>query len=175
MSESAAPTNGTSDGASYVVPFLLNGEDYRPASTFDVVSPATGKVVHQCGSASTSDADAAVDAASAAFKAWRKTTPGYRRDIFLKAAETMDRRRKELAQYMVDETGCAPFWAEFNLTVSIDIIKDVAGRIATLGGIIPATADENTSALVVKEPYGVILAIAPWYVESFLYNRFFLF
>lgn len=31
-------------------------------------------------------------------------------------------------------------------------------------GRIPSPNDPSAAALIVKEPYGVILAIAPWYV-----------
>lgn len=155
-------TNGKSSGAEYVVPFFINGEEVQPGKAFDVVNPATGKVVHQCSSASDIDALAAVDAAAKAFPAWKKLPPHKRRDIFLKAAGIMLQRREELAQYMMEETGVPRGWADFNLNVATDFLLDVAGRIATLEGTFPTTQDENVGALVLKEPWGVILAIAPW-------------
>src|SRR5262245_30519923 len=102
-----------SSAAQYAVPFFINGEEYQPEKQFDVISPATGEVVHRCGSATTQDAVAAVDAAATALKTWRKVKPSRRRDIFLKAAEVMESRRDELAQYMVSETGGGRPWADF--------------------------------------------------------------
>lgn len=150
------------DGSGYTVPLLINGEDVRPQKSFDVVSPATGKAVHKCASASVADALAATEAAAGAFKSWRDLTPKKRRDIFLKAADIMQKRTQELVGYMVDETGCPPQWGEFNLTVARDLILDVAGRIASLEGTVPTTQDAEVGAMVLKEPYGVVLAIAPW-------------
>ncbi|KAJ9138742.1 Aldehyde dehydrogenase [Coniochaeta hoffmannii] len=155
-------TANNADGASYSVPFFIGGDEVHPAKQFDVTSPATGKVVHQCGAATSAEVRAAVDAASKAFVTWRKTIPKVRRDIFLKAAEIMERRRAELVGYMVAETGASDGWAQFNINVAKDLIIDVAGRIAGLEGSFPATEDEGTGALVLREPYGVILAIAPW-------------
>jgi len=63
---------------------------------------------------------------------------------------------------MVDETGASAPWAAFNLNLASEILRDVAGRISSVSGTIPQTATEGVSALVLKEPYGVILAIAPW-------------
>ncbi|ROT35861.1 aldehyde dehydrogenase [Sodiomyces alkalinus F11] len=160
--------NGTT---TYSVPFFLNGKEVHPSETFSVISPATGKVVHNCGSATVEDAKAAVDSAAKAFRSWRKTTPGYRRDIFFKAAEVMQRRRAELAQYMTEETGGLPQWCEFNLDVAIDMIKDVAGRIATVEGSFPATKDPDFGSIVLREPYGVVLAIAPWNAPYILGTR----
>lgn len=160
----AIMSNGThpSNGSLHTVPLLINGSDHRSIQAFDVVSPATGKVVHRCHSASVDDANLAVEAAAKALKTWRKTPPEQRRDIFLKAAEVMERRRTELRQYMGDETGGEAGWTDFNLTVSINHIKDVAGRIATVEGSFPTTMSPDTSAIVMQEPYGVVLAIAPW-------------
>ncbi|KAI0506954.1 Aldehyde/histidinol dehydrogenase [Xylaria bambusicola] len=149
--------------APYTVPFIVNGEELIGKETFEVKSPASGQVVHLCGVATVSDADAAVDAAAAAASAWRDTTTSSRRDILLKAAELMTERRSELSQYLVDEIGQPQGWATFNLDVGIDLIKDAAGRIgASVEGSVPRPSDPSMGAMVWREPYGVVLAIAPW-------------
>lgn len=144
------------------VPFFIDGEDVIGSRTFDVVNAATGQVAHQCSSASEADATAAVGAAARAFPAWKAMVPGARRDVFLRAAAIMERRRDELATTMVDELGVPRSWADFNLTVATSLILDVAGRLVTIEGTIPTPQDPNTGALVLKEPFGVVLAIAPW-------------
>lgn len=155
-----------SNGADYTVPFFLNGKEHHTEKSFEIKSPVTGEVLHSCSSASPQDVTNAIESASEAFKTWRTMTPSRRRDIFLKAAEVMESRKEELAQNMIDETGATPAWAGFNLHVATDMIKDVAGRISSIEGMVPATADEGLGAMVLKEPYGVVLAIAPWYVDS---------
>lgn len=147
------------------MPFHINGEQYHPEKTFEVVSPVTGKPVHLCGNATVADAEAAVKAAAEAFPSWRRTTPSQRRNIFLKAADIMERRRDELIQYNVSETGATDQWGEFNIAGAIDSIRDIAGRITTLAGTFPATQNPDVSAIIMREPYGVILSIAPWYVS----------
>ncbi|KAL0935251.1 aldehyde dehydrogenase [Colletotrichum truncatum] len=154
--------NGTSTEECFTVPFLIDGEKLYPQNTFDVVSPATSKVLHKCGSATEKDALAAVDSAAKAFKSWRRTTPSERQEIFLKTAAIMQSRKEELSRIMSEETGAAPGWSDFIVGLGIGCIKDVAGRLVTVEGAIPSTRDPDVSALVVKEPYGVVLAIAPW-------------
>lgn len=146
----------------YTVPFIIAGKERRVEKTYDVVSPTTGEVVHRGGVASEADAAEAVEAAAAAGRAWRGTTPGARRDIILKAAQVMEARRAELAQYMIDEVGASQDWANFNLNVAIDMLKDTAGHVSGLVGSVPALADPSCSAMILREPYGVVLAIAPW-------------
>lgn len=146
------------------VPLTINGKDYYPEKTFDVVSPDHGNVVHRCGSATVADAETAVNAAADAFKTWRKTTPQQRRTIFLKAADIMDERADELAGYMMAEVGASRHWCQVNFGLTTDLIRDVAGRIAAVNGSFPALRDPDSSCIIMKEPYGVVLAIAPWYV-----------
>ncbi|KAJ0122746.1 ldehyde dehydrogenase [Diaporthe amygdali] len=153
------------------VPFHINGQDVVASKTFDVVNPATGKAVHKCSSATEADAKAAVDAAAKALPAWKAMVPTKRREVFLKAAEVLEKRRDELATTMVEEVGVPRAWADFNLGVAKDLILDVAGRLVTIEGTIPTPQDPNTGALVLKEPYGVVMAIAPWNAPYILGSR----
>ncbi|KAH8899323.1 aldehyde dehydrogenase [Thozetella sp. PMI_491] len=148
--------------ADYTVPFYLNGEEVRSAKTFDVVSPATGNVVHKSSAASLDDVATAVSSSATALKTWRKSLPKTRRDIFLKAAEVFERRRDELGEYIAAEIAGDKGWADFNINQAKELIIDVAGRLSDLDGSIPTPQDANTGALILKEPYGVVLAIAPW-------------
>lgn len=146
----------------YTVPAQIAGKETLTSQTFDVRSPIDDKLIHKCASASASDAIAAVDSCQAAFPAWRDLPPAAKRDIFLKTAAVFESRSAELTKYMIEETGASEFWAGFNVTLGADILKDVAGRISSLRGEAPTTGVPGTSAIVYKEPYGVILGIAPW-------------
>ncbi|KHN98907.1 Aldehyde dehydrogenase domain protein [Metarhizium album ARSEF 1941] len=154
-----------------VLPLAINGQDYYPDKTFDVKSPKTHHVLHRCGSASVADAARAVDAAAEALKSWRKTTPQERQEVFLKAAAIMESRRDQLIEYMADETGAAPPWVKFNIDTTISLLKDVGGRIPTVEGSFPPTMERNRSAIVMREPFGVVLAIAPWNAPYILGTR----
>jgi acyl-CoA reductase-like NAD-dependent aldehyde dehydrogenase len=154
-----AATNGH---APTTHPLLINNKEHHTDSHFPVHNPATGKHIHNFASASIQDADAALAAAQKAFKSWRNTKPIQKRNIFLKAADLMQERSEELQHFVVLETG-APFsWAAFDTSLGQEILRDVAGRISGISGSIPTVAQEGVEALVYKEPYGVILAIAPW-------------
>lgn len=61
------------------------------------------------------------------------------------------------------ETGAlSGFSSGFNIPTTAEMLRDVAGRLGAIQGIIPTCADEGTSAMLIKEPYGVVLGIAPW-------------
>lgn len=157
----AAPTSSLGEQA---VPLIINGREVRPDATFDVLGPRTGEVIHKCSNADVTHAQDAIAAGAEAFKSWSQTTPSHRRDILLKAARILEERTPELRKYMMDETGSDEGWADFNLFVSKECLLDCAGRISGIEGRIAAPMDPTTGALIVKEPYGVILAMSPWYV-----------
>ncbi|KAG6011198.1 hypothetical protein E4U54_008218 [Claviceps lovelessii] len=153
------------------VPLIIGGQDCTTAKSFDIKSPATGQVIHKTAGASVADAAKAVDAAAETLKAWRKSTAQERQNILLKAADVMSRRRDELAKYLIDETGSASGWAEFNLDSTVAMLKDIAGRVSTVAGSVPAIANPKRSAIVLREPYGVVLSIAAWNAPLILGTR----
>ncbi|KAK7039336.1 putative salicylaldehyde dehydrogenase protein [Favolaschia claudopus] len=150
------------------IPLLINGEEILPSnsdpeSTFPVVSPSTHTIVHTCTSASPAHASAALAAAQVAFSAWSRTTPAHRRNIIMKAADLLEARAQELIKAMCDETGSQEGFAVFNVHTVAEQMRDTAGRISgAVVGWVPQCADEDTTAMVLKEPYGVVLGIAPW-------------
>lgn len=148
--------------SSTTVPLFINGKDIITNDTFDVIAPTTGQALHKSSNATAEHAVAAVEAAQNAFPAWSLTTPGARRDIFLKAANVLDARTKELGDYLMAETGGTTDWAGFNVMLGRECLLGCAGSTFGIDGKIPTLQDPKYGGLIVKEPYGVIFAIAPW-------------
>ena len=160
-------TNGDTrariDAPDHVVPLLINGKEIANEKTFNVVSPVTGKLIWKASAVSKEQAIKAVEAAQAAFPAWSRTKPSFRRDILIRASDILRSRGDEICRYMDLETGSTPAKStNFNLPFSIEQLRDVGGRIVTVTGNIPVSRDDGRSALMYREPYGVILGIAPW-------------
>ena len=156
-------THATNGSIDHVVPLIINGKEIINDTTFDVVSPVTNKVIWKGSSASKKQAIEAVEAAQAAFPAWSKTKPSFRRDILIRASDILKSRGDECSEYMNIETGSTDAMSRyFNVPSSIEQLRDVGGRIVTVTGSIPVCRDDGKSALMYKEPYGVIFGIAPW-------------
>lgn len=149
--------------AGYTIPLQINGQEIKTKTTFKVVNPGTDTVLWNCSSASKSDALQAAEGAQLEFAAWSKVKAATRRDIFLRAADIVASRADELIEYLRLETGAAEPWAAFNINGSIEQLRDVAGRVMNVVGQVPLCDKEDRSAMVLKEPYGVVLGIAPWY------------
>ncbi|KAH7376901.1 Aldehyde/histidinol dehydrogenase [Plectosphaerella cucumerina] len=149
--------------AAFTVPLIINGKEITSTSTFQVINPATGANLWEASSVSAVDAVQAVDAAQSAFESWSQTKPAYRKGILLRAADLLLSRKEELLSYQSHETGAGRPFMEVNIRAAVGILQDIAGRLeAALQGSVPVAEEEGTHAMMVKEPYGVILAIAPW-------------
>jgi acyl-CoA reductase-like NAD-dependent aldehyde dehydrogenase len=157
--------NGTEPASQIVVPLIIDGKEVIGPATFDVVSPYTNKTCWTATAASPKDAIRAVEAAQAAFPAWSKTKPTVRRDTLLKAADILESRLEANAEIMRTEMGADVGASQFFVVpLSIRMLRDIAGRITSICGSVPVVEEEGQSAIVYKEPMGVILGIVPWYV-----------
>lgn len=97
-----------------------------------------------------------------AFPTWSVTKPSERRDIFLRAADIFAKLKEELSGYIREEIGASKEYQEFIIGLAIEGLRDTAGRIAgAITGQVPVSIHPDTSALVLKRPYGVIFGIAP--------------
>jgi acyl-CoA reductase-like NAD-dependent aldehyde dehydrogenase len=145
------------------VPLIINGKEEVPSFTFDVVSPYTNQTCWSAAAAAPQDAIRAVEAADAAFPAWSQTKPTVRRDLLLKAAELLEQRLEQNAEYMRTEMGADVGASHgFVVPLAIRMLREVAGRITSICGSVPVVEAEGQSAIVFKEPMGVILGIVPW-------------
>lgn len=152
-------TNG--NVSDYTIPLQINGAETITDTTFDVIDPTSESPVWKCSSASVEDARNAVKAAQAAFPAWAKKSPSARRDIFLKAADILEKRTAELVQYAKSEIAFSNDLTYLDLTSTAAQLRQVASDTVAEAGYIPV-CEGGRSAMVIQEPYGVVLGIAPW-------------
>jgi acyl-CoA reductase-like NAD-dependent aldehyde dehydrogenase len=159
---------------SSTIPLWLDGKEVTTSKTFDVTSPVTNEVLYKAAAASEDDATAAIASAEKAGKMWSKTKPSVRRDIFLRAGEELAKRKEECFQYSRRETGTERSMFELEFALTLEACKTIAGLIPTVQGTIPTVAEEGSSAMVFREPYGVVLGIVPWNAPYVLGVRAFL-
>lgn len=76
---------------------------------------------------------------------------------------------------MEQETGALRPFVDFNIMTTVDNFRDVASRASNIQGVIPQTKTPGQGAFVFKEPYGVVLGIAPWNAPYILGARAFLY
>jgi acyl-CoA reductase-like NAD-dependent aldehyde dehydrogenase len=125
-------------------------------------NPYNGELVARIPDAGPLDAVAAVGAASAAFREWSKTPPSKRRAILWKAAELLEGRAQNVAKTMTAESGCTFGWGMFNTFFAANMLREAAAATTQITGeVIPSDIPGNI-AMAVRQPVGVVVAIAPW-------------
>ncbi|WP_172327445.1 aldehyde dehydrogenase [Mangrovicoccus sp. HB161399] len=130
--------------------------------SFARANPVTGEVVTEAAAASLDDAARAVDAAAAAFAGWSATTPGERRRMLLAAADSLKARADGIVLAMKEEIGATEAWARFNCMLAADMLVEAAALTTQIKGEIIPSNRPGSTAMAVRQPAGVVLAMAPW-------------
>ncbi|WP_160122261.1 NAD-dependent succinate-semialdehyde dehydrogenase [Rhodovarius lipocyclicus] len=139
--------------------------------TITVRNPATGEVVGQVPALSAAETRAAIEAAHAAFPAWRKLLAKERAAILMRLAALMHANADDLAAIMTAEQGKPLAEAKGEVVYSASFLEWFAEEGKRVyGDIIPQNA-QGRRILVSKEPIGVFAAITPWNFPSAMITR----
>lgn len=156
------------------IPLWIGGEQVTTSLTYDVVSPYTDKTLYRAAAATESDVHAAVAAAEKALPGWAETGASERRDIILRAADELVKRKDEMWNFCKTETGSTEPYFAFDFSDSLEALRSTAGLIGSVQGIVPQILDKSRSAMLLQEPYGVVASISPWNCGTILSMRAFL-
>ncbi|CAN5407950.1 aldehyde dehydrogenase [soil metagenome] len=131
-------------------------------ATFDRLNPLTGAVASTSVAATVSDANAACDAAAAAFPAWSALGPNARRAKLNAAADALQAKAPQFIEAMMGEIGATQGWAGFNLMLAVGILREAAAMTTQIGGEVIPSDKPGCIAMALREPVGVMVGIAPW-------------
>ncbi|MFF0427619.1 gamma-aminobutyraldehyde dehydrogenase [Streptomyces sp. NPDC004520] len=143
----------------------INGEfrDAADGRTIEVVNPATGEVYATSPLSGQADVDAAMEAAAAAFPAWRDSTPSERQKVLLKIADAFEERAEELVAAEVENTGKpVALTASEEIPPMVDQIRFFAGAARMLEGKSAGEYMKGMTSIIRREPVGVCAQVAPW-------------
>lgn len=143
---------------------LINGQwvDASNGGTWDLINPATEESLGVMPFADRGDAEAAIDAAHAAFKTWSHTTPYERAAVLMGAAGWIRERIDALARVSTEESGkpLRESSAEWQTAANLFEWYAEEGKRA-YGRTIPARkADRRIQ--VIYNPVGVVGTITAW-------------
>jgi aldehyde dehydrogenase (NAD+) len=143
----------------------INGEWVESASGrgFENRNPAdTDELVGMFPLSTSEDVELAVEAAAQAFEGWRLTPAPKRAEILYRAAETLVRRKEDLARDMTREMGKPLFETRGDVQEAIDMTYYMAGEGRRLFGHTTPSELRNKFAMTVRQPLGVCAMITPW-------------
>ncbi len=142
-------------------PLVIDGDDVWMEREILSINPARpAEVVGRVAEGGIAEADAALDAARAAFRKWSRTSVEERARLLERAAELMRRERFDLAALEVFETAKPWIEADADVAEAIDFCFFYAAQMRRIAVYRYAVPGETSLHEYI--PRGIAAVIAPW-------------
>jgi len=152
---------------------FLGGEwqNAENGATFEVVNPATGAPIATVPNMGAAETRRAIEAANAAWPAWRAKTAKERAAILRKWHDLMLANADDLALILTTEQGKPLAEAKGEIGYAASFLEWFAEEGKRIyGDTIPTVANDRR-IVVTKEPIGVCAAITPWNFPAAMITR----
>ena len=139
---------------------LIGGKIVAGSQTFKVINPSTGAPFATAPHASAKEVDAAVSAASAAFKTWSRTPASDRIACLERCSEILSANSKSIAALLVKEQGKPLKFALGEIAACLADLKHAMDIAEPDTDVYSET--ETHRVEVKRRPIGVCAGISPW-------------
>lgn len=142
----------------------MNNAPFAGASdaTAPVTNPATGETTGRVALASVTDARAVIDAAAAAFPAWRDTSLAKRTQVLFTFRELLNERKGELAEIITREHGKVVSDALGEVSRGQEVVEFACGIAHLLKGGYTENASTKVDVYSIRQPLGPVGIISPF-------------
>src|SRR5512138_1767037 len=140
----------------------INGKWVNGKNRFETINPANEEVLAEIAQADTSDVDAAVGAATQAFKSWRLVPGPLRGEMLFKIADILKRKKEELARLLTQDMGKVISEARGDVQEAIDMAFYMGGEGRRMLGYTAPVEMPDKFGMAVRDPSGVAAIITPW-------------
>jgi succinate-semialdehyde dehydrogenase/glutarate-semialdehyde dehydrogenase len=136
--------------------------DADSGATIAVTNPATGAVLGSVPKMGAAETRRAIEAADAAWPAWRARTAKERSAILRRWFELMISNQEDLAKLMTAEQGKPLAESRGEVAYGASFVEWFAEEAKRVYGDTIPSQQKDKRLVVVKEPIGVCAAITPW-------------
>jgi malonate-semialdehyde dehydrogenase (acetylating) / methylmalonate-semialdehyde dehydrogenase len=142
----------------------INGEWREPAASEwqDVINPATGELLARVPLSEAGEVTRAIDAAAAAYPAWRRTPPEDRIQPLFKLKQLLEDHQDELARIITQENGKTFAEARAELRRAIENVEVACGIPMMMQGYNLEDVARGIDETMIRQPLGVVAAITPF-------------
>src|SRR6266404_3498280 len=143
------------------IPNYINGQwqDSATSEWQDVINPATGEVLARVPLADAAEVTKAIDAAAAAYPAWRRTPPEDRIQPLFKLKQLLEDHLDELARIITQENGKTFAEAKAELRRAIENVEVACGIPMMMQGYNLEDVARGIDETMIRQPLGVVAAI----------------
>jgi malonate-semialdehyde dehydrogenase (acetylating)/methylmalonate-semialdehyde dehydrogenase len=142
----------------------VNGQwvDSATNEWLDVVNPATGETIAQTPSSTPNEVKATIEAAAAAYPAWRRTPPEDRIQPLFKLKMLLEEHIDELGRIITQENGKTFTEAKAELRRAIENVEVACGIPTMMQGYNLEDVARGIDEIMIRQPLGVVAAITPF-------------
>jgi len=137
----------------------VTGESGRTAPVYN---PATGVQTGAVDLASVEEVGRAVEAAKAAFPAWRAMSLSRRTELFFRIRKLLDEHREDIARILTSEHGKVLSDAMGEVARGLEVIEFCCGIPHLLKGSFSEQASTGIDVYSIRQPLGVAAGITPF-------------
>jgi malonate-semialdehyde dehydrogenase (acetylating)/methylmalonate-semialdehyde dehydrogenase len=134
----------------------------RAGELQDVHNPARGEVIARAPISTAADVDAAVQAAAAAFPAWRDTPVVVRARALFRFKALLEEHFEDLARTVTTEHGKTLDESRGSVRRAIECVEVACGAPSLMMGPALENVATGIDCHAVRQPLGVVAAIAPF-------------
>lgn len=143
---------------------FINGEwvESKTSVYMPVTNSSTGEVMAQAPKCTADEVNAAVEAAAAAYPAWRDTPITKRVQIMFRLKTVLERDLHDLAVLLSTEMGKTYVEARGDVLKAIEVVELACAVPVTMQGHSLMNVSTGFDTVSYREPLGVFAGIAPW-------------
>jgi succinate-semialdehyde dehydrogenase/glutarate-semialdehyde dehydrogenase len=145
--------------------------DADDASRFAVTNPANGELIAEVASLGKDETARAIDAAEAAWPAWRDKTAKERSAVLRKWYELIMANQEDLARLLSWEQGKPLTESRGEIAYGASFIEWFAEEAKRVYGDVIPHDKQGRRLVVIKQPIGVVAAITPWNFPNAMITR----
>ena len=145
--------------------------DAEGGKTLAVTNPATGELLGTVPNMGATETRRAIEAANAAWPAWRSKTAKERSQVLRKWAELMMANQEDLAIIMTAEQGKPLVESRGEIAYAASFLEWFAEEARRVYGDTIPGHQADKRIVVIKQPVGVCAAITPWNFPAAMITR----
>jgi malonate-semialdehyde dehydrogenase (acetylating)/methylmalonate-semialdehyde dehydrogenase len=146
------------------IPNFINGEwvESNAPEWADVVNPATGESLGKVPMSDAAEVTKAIEAAAAAYPAWRRTPPEDRIQPLFKLKMLLEEHIDDISRIITQENGKTLTEAKAEMRRAIENVEVACGIPMMMQGYNLEDVARGIDEMMIRQPLGVVAAIVPF-------------
>ena len=146
------------------VPHFIDGQwvESQAREWSEIINPATGESLGKVPQSDAAEVTKAIDAAAAAYPAWRRTPPEDRIQPLFKLKQLLEQHVDDISRLITQENGKTFTEAKAEMRRAIENVEVACGIPTMMQGYNLEDVARGIDEMMIRQPLGVTAAIVPF-------------